>query len=108
LATGSSVTANPGTTAATTNANELIVIGAGHGGTASAFSLGAGFTNLSTVNVANAAVGQESKVVASTGTQTGTMTIALSRTWQAGISTFYDNAGGGPPPTPTNLFFAMF
>lgn len=90
LATGSSVTANPGTTGTTTDANEIIIIGAGHGGTTSAFSLGAGFTNLSTVNVANAAVGQESKIVSSTGTQTGTMTIAASRTWQAGIATFKD------------------
>jgi hypothetical protein len=87
---GSSTTANPGTSATTTVANELVVVGAGHAGTASAFSLGSGYTNLTTVNQANAAVGQESKVISSTGTQTGTMTIAASRAWGAILATFYD------------------
>lgn len=96
-ATGTGLSASPGTTSTTTNANEVIIVGAGHASTASAFSLGSGYTNLSTVNQANAAVGQESKVVSATGTQTGTMAIAASRQWGAIIATFYDQS---VVPTP--------
>jgi hypothetical protein len=101
--TGSSVSANNAvTTATTTQANELVVVGAAHGSTTSAFTLGTGYTNLSTVNVANAAIAQESKVVTATGAQTGIITIAAARVWASTIATFYDNTGGGTPPPATN------
>jgi hypothetical protein len=104
-AIGTSTSASPGTTGSTTQANEIIVIGSGHAGVSAAYSLGAGYTNLTTVAVANAGVGQESKVVAATGTQTGTMAIATSQSWGAIIATFYD-AASGPAPMPKTLVAA--
>lgn len=98
--TGTSVSASPGTTGATVNANELVVIGAGHAATISAFTLGTGYTNLGTVSVANAQNGMESKVVAATGTQTGIMTIAASRAWAAVIATFYDSVAVASTSAP--------
>lgn len=89
-ATGSSTSASPGTSGVTVANDELVVIGAGHDGATSAFSLGTGYTNLTTVTVTNATVGQESKVVSATGTQTGTMTIAATRAWGAILATFRD------------------
>lgn len=100
--TGSSTSANPGTTAATTVAAEIVVVGAAHASTTSAFSLGTGYTNLGTVNVANAAIAQESKIVAATGTQTGSLSIALSRAWSASIATFYNGVAGTPPTVTTS------
>lgn len=81
---------NSGATATTSQANELVVGGAQHSGSTSAFSLGTGYTNLGTVNSASCAVAQESKVVSSTGTQTAAFTIAASREWICGVATFYD------------------
>ncbi len=75
-------------TAATTAANELVVGALSRAGTASAMSLGSGYTNLGTVNVANAGVAMESKVVAATGAQTATFTIAASRDYVAACITF--------------------
>lgn len=90
--TGTSTSASPGTTGSTTNVNEIIVVGGGHAGATSAFTLGAGYANLNTVNVANAAVAQENKIVSTIGTQTGSLTIAASRAWGAHIATFKDVA----------------
>lgn len=92
--TGTSTTASGGTTPATTVAAELVVLGVAHAGATSAFSLGTGYTNQTTVNVANAAGAQSSKVVAATGAQTGTATIAASRAWAGMLATFYDAAIG--------------
>lgn len=92
--TGTSTSANPGTTPSTNHAPELVVIGAGHASTTSAFTLGSGYTNLTTVSVANAQIAQESKTVAATGTQTGVLTIAASRAWGAINATFYDASAG--------------
>lgn len=98
--TGTGTSANTGITTGTTiNANELVVVGAAHAATVSAFTLGAGYTNLGTVSVANAQIGQESKVIAATGTQTGVLTIAASRAWASSIATFYDNTGVVTPIT---------
>lgn len=91
--TGTAVSSNA--TPATTVAAELVVGGAAHASTISAFTLGTGYTNLGTQNVANAASAQESKVVAATGAQTATFTIAASRDWECGVATFYDLVGGG-------------
>lgn len=90
LANGTSVSPLSATTGTLTNANELIVGGFGHYSTISAFSLGTGYTNLGTVNVANAASAQESKVVAITTAVTAGATIAASREWNAYAVTFYD------------------
>lgn len=90
LATGTAATSNA--TVTTTAADELVVGALSRAGTASAMSLGSGFTNLGTVNVANAGVAMESKVVAATGAQTATFTIAASRAYVAAVVTF--KAGG--------------
>lgn len=104
--TGTGTSANTGiTTGATINANEIVVVGAAHAATVSAFSLGAGYTNLGTVSVANAQIAQESKVVAATGTQTGVLTIAASRAWASSIATFYDLVAAGNPPQINNYQF---
>lgn len=98
-ATGTSTSASGGTTLATTVAAELVVLGVSHASTTSAFSLGTGYTNLTTVNVANAAGAQSSKVVAATGAQSGTTTIAASRAWSGMISTYYDLTASAPTVT---------
>lgn len=111
-ATGSSTTPSSGATAATTVADEQVVGGVSRAGTASAISLGSGYTNLGTVNVADAGVGQESKAVSSTGAQTATFSIAASRAWVCGVLTFSGAASGttasagvatgtGTAPAPT-------
>jgi hypothetical protein len=99
----SSTTCTSGATSATTQATELIVGGGVHISTTSVFSLGTGYTNLTTNNISARAVAMESKVVSSTGAQTATFTIAAARVNTGAVTTFYDNAGGGSPPT--NLFF---
>lgn len=101
--TGTSTTMNPGTTGTTIDANELVVVGGAHASTTSAFTAGAGMSNLGTVSVANAQIGQVSKIVSSTGAQSGTMTIAASRAWAGSIATFRDNTGGGGGPTVAQL-----
>lgn len=88
----SSTTAALGTTAATAQAIELVVGGAVHTGATSAYTLGSGFTNLTQSNVANRSIAMQSKVVGSTGTQTGSLTIASARASLGGIVTFYDQA----------------
>lgn len=75
---------------ANAQANEIIIGCANHAGTTSAFTLGSGYTNLGTVNVANAAVAQESKIVAAVASQQATFTIAASRAWACNIVSFYD------------------
>lgn len=105
--TGTSTTASGGTTATTTQAIELVVAGFVHGSTTSAFTLGTGYTNLTTVNVANAAAAQESKQVSATAAMTGTATIAASRDWAGMLATFYDAPAGASPYTKGN-FFAFF
>lgn len=92
---GSSVSPLSLTSGTLTQANELVVGSFAHYATISAFSLGSGYTNLGTVNVANAASAQESKVVAATTAVTAGATIAASREWNAYVATFYDNTGGG-------------
>jgi hypothetical protein len=72
---------------------QVVVGGFGHASTTSAFTAGSGYSNLVTQNVAAAAVAQESKIVAATGAQTATATIAASRAWGAIVATFQDVAG---------------
>lgn len=89
-ATGSSTAALSATSGTLTNAAELVVGHFGHYATASAFTLGTGYTNLGTVSVANASIAQESKVVAATTAVTAGATIAASREWNAYVTTYFD------------------
>lgn len=99
----SSTTATSGASSATTQATELVVGVATHISTASAFTLGSGYTNLTTNNIANRAVAMESKVVGSTGAQTATFTIAAARVNTGGVITFYDTGGAAPAATISTL-----
>lgn len=90
-----STTATSGATSATTQSAEVVVGGAVHASTVSAYTLGAGYTNLTQSSVAARQIGMESKVVAATGAQTATFTIAATRVNIGGVVTFYDNTGGG-------------
>lgn len=94
-ATGSSVSPLSATSGTLTSANELVVGGFAYYGVASTFTLGAGYTNNTGVNVANASVAQESKVVAATTAVTANGTIGASREWTAYVATFRDVGGGG-------------
>lgn len=93
--TGTSVSALSLTSGTLTQASELIVGSFSHYSTASAFSLGTGYTNLGTVSQANAGSAQESKLVAVNTAVTAGATIAASREWTAYVATFYDAGGGG-------------
>lgn len=73
---------------ATTQADEVVIGGLTRAGATTPASLGAGYSNLDTVNVANAGVAQESKEVSATGVQTVTFSLGASRTWIAGVLTF--------------------
>lgn len=86
----SSTTTTSGATSATAHAAELVVGMGVHISTTSAFSLGTGYTNLTTGNVAARAVAMESKVVSSRAAQTATFTIAAARVNAGAVATFYD------------------
>lgn len=92
--TGTSTAPSSGNTAVLSQSNELVVGGVVHGGATSAISLGSGYTNLNTVNVANAAQAQESKVVVANTAVSATFAIVASRDWVCGVATFI------PPGTP--------
>lgn len=94
-ATGSSTAALSATSGTLSNAAEVVVGSFAHYATASAFTLGTGYTNLGTVSVANASIAQESKIVAATTATTAGATIAASREWTAYVATFFDNVSGG-------------
>jgi hypothetical protein len=68
-------------------------------GTATTFTLGSGYTNLTADNVSNEAVAMESKVVSSTGTQTATFTLGAARVNTGGVVTFYDLSTAVSPIT---------
>lgn len=89
-ASATSTAALSATSGTLSQANELVVGSFAHYSTVSAFSLGAGYTNLGTVSLANAQSAQESKVVAVTTAVTAPATIAASREWTAFVATFYD------------------
>jgi len=72
-----------------------------HASTTSAFSLGSGYTNLTTNNVSARAVAMESKVVAATGAQTATFSIAAARVNIGGVVTFSDVPRNAAPSVPT-------
>lgn len=106
LANGNSTAALSATSGTLTQAAELVVGGFTHYATVSAFSLGTGYTNLGTVNVANAAVAQESKIVAATTAVTAAATIAAAREWNAYVVTFYDAPNTATAVTPRFTFMS--
>lgn len=97
---GNSTAALSLTSGTLSNANEVAVGGFSHYATISAFTLGAGYTNLGTVNVANAASAQESKIVSVTTAVTAGATIAAAREWNAYVATFFDQQSVASTPKP--------
>ena len=94
VGSGTSTSPSSGATATTSDANELVLGLSVHAGTASNFSLGAGYSNLNQRSVANRHTAMENKIVAATGTQTATFTIAASRGWICAAITVKDVTGG--------------
>lgn len=96
-AQGTSTAPSSGATAATVQADELVVGLVGWAGAVTTASLlgGAGYSNLAQVALLNASAAMQSKVVAATGAQTAAMTLAASRSWAACCATFKATAGGG-------------
>ena len=110
-AAATSTAALSATSGTLTSANEIVVGSFAHYSTISAFTLGTGYTNLGTNNVANAASAQESKVVAATTAVTAAATIAASREWTAYVITYRDVASSPagnevlqPISQPTNHY----
>lgn len=93
-ATGTSLAPASGTTATTTQANEMIVPFLSYGSTISTTSLGTGYSNL-TVRDAVMAAALENKRVTATGTQSGGFSLAASRSWICGIITLKELVAGG-------------
>jgi hypothetical protein len=88
-ATGTSTSPSSGATATTTQANELVVASLVTAGTATTTTAGAGYSNLGgPTTITDARTAQASKIVAATGTQTATFTLAASRTWACIVTTF--------------------
>jgi hypothetical protein len=86
-ASGTSTAANSGATAATTQADEL-VIGAVVASGNRTFTAGAGFSNGNKVNTTFSSLFFESQIVAATGAQTATATISASVSWACQVATF--------------------
>lgn len=97
----SSTTCTSGATGTLAQAVSLVVGGGVHAGSASAFSLGATYTNLTQSNVGSRAAAMESKVTAATTAVTATFSIAAARVNIGGVVVFYDAvSGGGTTPQP--------
>ncbi len=76
-----------GATAATTQADELVLGYMASGGTTS-YTLGTGYGNLTQVSNSSVTSGLEYLTVSSTGAQTSTATLSLSGVWCMGVATF--------------------
>ncbi len=104
-AQGSSNSPNSGSTATTTNANELVVAGMGlpssYTGTE---ALGAGFSNLQ-MNNSGSAAADESMIVSAIGTYNGTFALGSSANWSALVATFI-GASSVTSPTVTTTSLA--
>lgn len=106
--TATSASLNSGTTAATTNANELVFGSFVWTGTTAATTtaFGGGYSNGTSTLVANANLLIESKEVAATGTQVATATISASRAYAGVIATYFVSSSvpvAGPANTSTIL-----
>ena len=108
-AVGSGMSQNTGTTATTTQANDLVLaVLSGDGGNPMNISTpaSAGYTSLAVQQNASAHIGFEAsyKTVAATGTQSAAWTTTVTSTWSVGIGTFKINAAaGGAVPRLTML-----
>ncbi len=100
VATGTSAAPNSGATAATTQADELVIGFAGYFGTNVLAAAGSGYGDLAQSNQTNANGAMESKLVSATGAQTAAFTLASSRDWACICATFKTAAGGGGGANP--------
>jgi hypothetical protein len=92
-----------GTTAATTQADEIVFNSVAINGGTTTVTVGAGYSNLSNflgAGTAGAFVACQSKVVAATGTQSGSFTLGASRSSPACVNTFFIAQAGSPTPNP--------
>lgn len=79
---------------ATAQATEIVVGMGIHASTTTTWTLGAGYTNLTTSEIAARGVAMESKLVTSTGAQTATFTLGATKVNMGALLTFYDAASG--------------
>lgn len=106
-ANATSTSPSSGATGTTSVADELIVgLIARAGNNSSTISLGSGYSNL-TNTATSAAAGMESMVVSSTGTQTATFSLSISRAWLCAVLAFKDGSGGGGGGGNTTNFFNL-
>lgn len=100
-ANATSTTVTSGASGVTAQAIELIVGVGSIGHVTAAFTLGAGYTNLSgqsgSVSLVKSGIGMESLITASTGAQTATFTLNATAVNVGGVVTFYDAASGSLP-----------
>lgn len=86
-ATGTASTAlNSGASAATTQADELVVGGGVASGNVT-MTAGAGYSNLNKINTTFSTLAFESQIVAATGAQTATMTSGTAGSWVCQVGT---------------------
>lgn len=103
LVEGASTAPLSGTSAATTQADELVVGFFGHTGATTTATAGSGYSNLVKNGVSTAWAFQESKIVAATGTQQAGATLGASRTWAAILATFKGATAGGSALSRTGM-----
>lgn len=87
-ASGTSTAINTGATATTTAANELVIVAASASSATAAFTVGSSYSGLTQKVSSPSTLATESKIVTSTGTQTGTFTLGAGAQWTAVICTF--------------------
>lgn len=88
-----STTPSSGATPTTTTDAQLVVAGVAYFSTNTTTTLGSGYSNLASTGITNANVSMESKVISSAAAQTGTFTLAASKSWAAGVATFKATGG---------------
>lgn len=104
---GTTTAISSGATAATTNANEL-VIGAGASDFGNnTYTVGAGYGNLITTKNADLDLSMEDKIVAATGAQTATMTLGSASDQAGAVATFIQAAAGGITYAPMRSMMGM-
>lgn len=106
-ATGTTSTAlNSGASAATTQADE-VVIGAGVASGNVTMTAGAGYTNLTKVNTTFSTLAFESKIVSATGAQTATMTSGTAGSWVCQVATFKQAAAAAAASSTTLMMMGV-
>lgn len=88
---GTSTAPDSGATSATRFANEVLIGIACHEGSATTWTSGAGYTDITNLSSGSSpGIKLEYQIVSATGTYNGTATLGASRGWAAGIVTFAD------------------